>query len=352
MDHPALACSGLNKSFGAETTAVFDFNLKVAEGEIMALLGPSGCGKTTTLRMIAGFLRPDRGSIQLGGRRAVGKGIFLPPEKRGLGMVFQEHALFPHLTVLENVAYGLKRKEKDKAGFFLRLIGMEKLKKRYPYEISGGERQRVAVARALAPGPVMVLLDEPFSNLDAERRLKIREEVRAILKTTGSSALFVTHDQEEAMYMCDRLAVMKDGHLAQVGRPEDVFHTPATRFVAEFMGNTDFLPGQVVKGGIMTEIGLHERPTPLPAGTDVELALRFDDVSFEPDAGGESLVLARHFKGAYNIYRLRLPSGRLLHAMQPHTQIIRPGTPVGVVLDPGHSLACFHKDYSVPVALD
>jgi iron(III) transport system ATP-binding protein len=346
-DARALMTSHLTKSFGADIPAVHDLDLNVADGEILALLGPSGCGKTTTLRMIAGFVRPDQGEIMLRGKYVVGKGIFAPPEKRGLGMVFQEHALFPHLTVVENVAYGLERKEKDRAEFYLRLIGMERFKDRFPHEISGGERQRVAVARALAPSPVMVLLDEPFSNLDAERRLQIREEVRAILKSTGSSALFVTHDQEEAMFMGDRLAVMKDGRLSQVGRPEQVFHSPSTRFVAEFLGNTDFLPGEVVRNGVMTEIGLHVREVDLPLGTPVELALRFDDVTFRPDSEGDSMVLARHFKGAYNIYRLRLPSGRLLHAMQPHVQILRPGTPVQVTIEPGHPLACFYNGLAV-----
>ena len=343
MTSPAVACTGLTKTFDGITPAVHDLTLTVNKGEILALLGPSGCGKTTTLRMIAGFERPNAGAIQIEGRLVANGQKFVPPEKRGISLVFQEHALFPHLTVFENVLFGLKKDEESRkqVGFYLRLVGLENLANRYPHELSGAERQREAHARAMAPQPILILFDEPFSNLDADRRARIREEVRAILKTSGSTAIFVTHDQEEALFMGDRLALLNAGRLEQIGTPEEIFHQPATRFVAEFMGNTDFLAGEVVEGGIQTEIGVLAQPTTLPAGTSVELAIRFDDVRFEPAAGEKSIVLARYFKGAYNIYRLRLPSGRLLHAMQPHTRMIRPGTPVRVFLEPDHPLACF-----------
>jgi iron(III) transport system ATP-binding protein len=349
MTPPAVACTNLTKSFDGATPAVHDLSLTVQKGEILALLGPSGCGKTTTLRMIAGFERPNGGSIQIEGHPVVNGQKFVPPEKRGVSLVFQEHALFPHLTVFENVLFGLKKdaESRRQVGFYLRLVGLENLAKRYPHELSGGERQRVALARAMAPQPVLILFDEPFSNLDADRRARIREEVRAILKTSGSTAIFVTHDQEEAMFMGDRLAVLNTGRLEQIGTPEEIFHAPATRFVAEFMGNTDFLMGEVTEGGIKTEIGVFAQSISLPTGTPVEIAIRFDDVKFEPAAGEKSIVLARYFKGAYNIYRLRLPSGRLLHAMQPHTRLIRPGTPVRVHLDPEHPLACFYEGQAV-----
>ncbi len=343
MSDFAVECTHLTKSYDPLAPAILDLSLQVKKGEILALLGPSGCGKTTTLRLIAGFLRPDAGLIHLNGELVSGDGKFTPPEKRGVSMVFQEHALFPHLNVLQNVAFGLKKEAHEQAHFYLRLLGLSKLANRFPHEISGGERQRVAVARAVAPKPVLVLLDEPFSNLDADRRSQLREEVRAILKSTGSSALFVTHDQEEAMFIGDRIAILSQGRLEQIGTPDAIFHQPETRFTAEFMGNTDFLPGTVTPKGIETEIGLLEQTVPYPNGTQVEVAFRFDDVSFETDPAGKSMVLARHFKGAYNIYRLRLPSGRLLHAMQPHTKLIRPGTPVRVFADPGHALACFER---------
>lgn len=349
MKSVTVAISHLSKSYNGSAPAVYDLNLTVQKGEILALLGPSGCGKTTTLRMIAGFERPNAGTIQVEGRLVSNGQMFVPPEKRGISLVFQDHALFPHLTAFENVWFGLKKDEESRkqVAFYLRLVGLEHLADRYPHELSGGERQRVALARAMAPQPVLILFDEPFSNLDADRRARIREEVRAILKASGSTAVFVTHDQEEALFMGDRLAVLKEGRLEQIGTPEEIFHNPATRFVAEFMGNTDFLPGEVTEGGILTEIGIFAQATTLPTGTPVEIALRFDDVRFEPKAGEKSIVLARYFKGAYNIYRLRLPSGRLIHAMQPHTRLIRPGTPVRVSLEPDHALACFYEGRAV-----
>jgi iron(III) transport system ATP-binding protein len=229
----------------------------------------------------------------------------------------------------------------------LKLVGLEEAANRYPHELSGGQRQRVALARALAPRPILVLLDEPFSNLDADRRLRMREEVRVILKGINATAIFVTHDQEEALYMGDRLAVMHQGEIVQVGTPEEIFHQPTTRFVSEFMGKTDFLPGEVVKEGIETEIGLIPQLVDLPIGAKLEVAMRADDIAFEPDPGSKSLVLARHFQGAMNLYRLRLPSGRLLHAHQPHTHIIPPRTTVRIWADPGHPLACFQNGIAV-----
>ncbi|NJN44986.1 MAG: ABC transporter ATP-binding protein, partial [Anaerolineae bacterium] len=294
MTQIAVECKNLSKTFNGTTSAVYDLNLTVKKGEILALLGPSGCGKTTTLRMIAGFEQPSHGTIDISGTIVSNEKKFVPPEKRGVSIVFQEHALFPHLSVFENVLFGLKKNEESRrqVTFYLRLVGLEKLAARYPHELSGGERQRVALARAMAPQPVLILFDEPFSNLDADRRARIREEVRAILKTSGSTAIFVTHDQEEALFMGDRLAVLNNGVLEQVGTPEDIYQAPTTRFVAEFMGNTDFLPGEVLENGIMTEIGLIEQPAKLPFTTLVDIAVRFDDVDFIPQRGEKSIVLA------------------------------------------------------------
>jgi iron(III) transport system ATP-binding protein len=266
-------------------------------------------------------------------------------------MVFQDYALFPHLTVFDNVAFGLQRRPEKRVesevNSMLSLVGLDKFAGRYPHELSGGQRQRVALARAMAPRPMVILLDEPFSNLDADRRLRMREEVRVILRGFNTSAIFVTHDQEEALYMGDRVGVIRRGGIEQIGAPEEVYQQPATRFVAEFMGNTDFLPGEVVEGGIQTEIGLIPQKVDLPEGAKVELAVRADDVAFEPTAGAESLILARHYKGAYNIYRLRLPSGQLLHAMHTHVESLKPGTPVRVWINAGHPLACFHEGRAI-----
>jgi iron(III) transport system ATP-binding protein len=350
-----LEVQNLTKQFTSEgLPAVQDVSFSLSRGEILALVGPSGCGKTTTLRLIAGLEQPEAGQVILDGKVVTKDQYLVPPEKRNIGMVFQDHATFPHLTVFENVAFGLNGQPREavrrETASMLKLVGLEGLAGRYPHELSGGERQRVALARALAPRPIVILLDEPFSNLDADLRAQIREEVRAILKGIGATAVFVTHDQEEALFIGDRLAVFNQGRLEQIGTPEAIFHTPATRFVAEFMGHTDFLPGEVTGQGILTEIGLLVQETGLPPGEKVELAFRADDVAFRPREGAGSLVLARHFKGALNIYRLRLPSGQLVHALQPHTRIYPPGTRVEVVADPGHQLACFYQGRAVPQA--
>jgi iron(III) transport system ATP-binding protein len=344
MEPTTVECVGLTKRFG-RTPALQGFDLAVCQGEVLALLGPSGCGKTTAMRLIAGFELPDEGCVLIGGKVVAEPGRGLPPEARQVGMVFQNYALFPHLTVAENVGYGLRRgrpgERAERVESVLRLVGLSGLEKRLPHELSGGQQQRVALARALAPQPGVLLLDEPFSNLDASRRLQVREEVRAILKMSRTPAIFVTHDQEEALFMGDRVAVVRGGRVEQIGRPQDVFQQPVNRFIAEFMGATDFLGGTAVSGGVQTEIGLLAQPLNLPPGTPVEVAFRADDVSFAPDPHGTAHVLACQFKGAQNLYRVRLPSGQLIHSLQAHTLALPPGTPVRVAADPGHRLACF-----------
>jgi iron(III) transport system ATP-binding protein len=330
---------------------VSDVSFALGRGEIIALLGPSGCGKTTTLRLIAGFERPDEGSVVLNDRVMADRTTFVPPEQRGVSMVFQDHALFPHLTAKQNVLFGLHRQPRamalEKAMGMLRLVGLEHLAERYPHELSGGERQRIALARALAPNPVLLLLDEPFSSLDADMRVEVREQVRGILKASRATAVFVTHDQEEALYMGDRIAVFQKGRIQQIDTPERVFHSPHNRFVAEFIGSTDFIAGEVVEHGIQTELGLLPQHPNLPLGAKVEIAVRFDDLKFKHAAGSRSLVLEQQFRGAYNIYRLRLPSGTLVHAMQPHTAYFKPGTPVRVSFMLDHPLAIFHNGMAV-----
>lgn len=348
----ALELHHLSKSFTSVLpAAVSDVSFALERGEIMALLGPSGCGKTTTLRLIAGFERPDEGTVILNDLVMVDRTTFVPPEKRGISMVFQDHALFPHLTARQNVLFGLNKHPKptaqEKAMGMLRMVGLEHLAERYPHELSGGERQRIALARALAPNPVLLLLDEPFSSLDADMRVEVREQVRGILKAARATAVFVTHDQEEALYMGDRIAVFNKGRIEQIDTPQRVFHTPNSRFVADFIGSTDFIQGEVVEGGIQTEIGLLPQHPNLPPGTKVEIAVRFDDIKFEQRAGSKSLVLEQQFRGAYNIYRLRLPSGNLVHAMQPHIALFRPGTPVHVSFVLDHPLAVFHNGMAV-----
>jgi iron(III) transport system ATP-binding protein len=350
MKEISLSCLSLTKKY-ADTTALADLSLDVCEGEILALVGPSGCGKTTLLRMIAGFETPSQGEIRLAGEVVSRPGESIPPERRGVGMVFQDYALFPHLTVLDNVAFGLRSgsnaERQARAEEMLALTGLTGYDNRYPHELSGGERQRVALARALAPRPRVVLLDEPFSNLDAERRRQVRGEVRAILKQLGATAVFVTHDQEEALYIGDRLAVLNQGRVEQLDCPEVVFHHPATRFVAEFMGETDFLGGEVVEAGIETEIGFLSQPVGLPLGVQVEVAVRADDINFRLDPRGAGVIEDRYFLGALNRYRVRLPSGQVLHSYQPHTDLHRIGAQVTVFPDANHALALFYQGKAV-----
>jgi iron(III) transport system ATP-binding protein len=343
-----LEVRNLVKHFhGTQQSAVNNISFELSSGEILALLGPSGCGKTTTLRMIAGLERPDSGLVRLNDRLVVSDSVFVPPEKRGVGMVFQDHALFPHLTVSENIAFGLRGQSaiqiKKTVGEMLHLVGLLPLAKRYPHALSGGERQRVALARALAPHPVLVLMDEPFSSLDADLRMEMREHVRRILKSMQATVVFVTHDQDEALYMGDRLAVLQRGHLEQIGTPEEIFHESNTHFVAEFMGDSDFLRGKVTKEGIQTEIGLLEQQVDLPTSTSVEIALRADDVAFQKDGSGNSVIVERFFRGAFNLYRLRLDSGQILHSFTDHTQILPVGTRVRTFISAEHPLTIFSE---------
>ncbi len=242
---PALSLRGITKRFG-DVTAVDHLDLDVPEGSLTALLGPSGCGKTTALRLIAGLETPDAGSIRVAGDEVAGPTTFRAPHRRRVGLVFQDYALFPHLDVATNVGYGLRRLSADEAARrvdeALDLVGLTHQRGRRPDQLSGGQQQRVALARALAPRPDVLLLDEPFSNLDAALRVLVREEVRAILRATGTTGVFVTHDQTEALSLADRVAVMRDGRLHQVASPHELYARPATRFVAEFVGDALAIP--------------------------------------------------------------------------------------------------------------
>ena len=328
---------------GAAAPAVEDLTLAVRRGETLALVGPSGCGKTTTLRLVAGFEAPDGGAIEIGGHTVAraGESTLVPPEARGVGIVFQDYALFPHLTVADNVAFGLARLPAREARTLdvLSLVGLADFGARYPHELSGGQQQRVALARALAPAPALLLLDEPFSNVDAELRAELREQLRGVLKATGTTALFVTHDHEEAFTLADRVGVLQAGRLAQVDTPEVVYHRPATPFVAEFVGDADFLAGTVEVGGIVTELGTFPNDDGLPAGTHVRLMIRPDDVAFSPATDGDAVVVRRDFRGPVNVYCLALASGQRVHSSQPSTTIIAPGTRVRATADLLHVVA-------------
>jgi iron(III) transport system ATP-binding protein len=334
-----LLVENVDKRYGADfPPAISHLSFSLEEGEILALLGPSGSGKTTALRLIAGFEQPDAGTITLNGVAVAGNGSWLAPEERKVGMVFQDYALFPHLTLLGNVVFGLSggRKEKErKALEVLARVGMDRLAARYPHELSGGQQQRVALARALAPEPWLILLDEPFSNLDADMRAEMRREVEKILRESGKSAVVVTHDQEEAFVIADRVGVLNNGSLEQLAAPEILYHTPATRFVADFVGEADFLPGEV-QDGIVTEIGILPNRSGLPRGTGVEIMIRPDDVEFEPSEEANGVVAGRKFRGSETRYAVRLPSGLRLRSSQPSTSVVATGTKVKVSVKLDH----------------
>ncbi len=327
-----LVLDGVSKRFGADRPPAVDgLSLRVEQGEILALLGPSGCGKTTTLRLIAGLESPDAGRIILRGRVVAGPGVEVPPEERGVGIVFQDYALFPHLTVAGNVGFGLPRgARRARVDEVLDLVGLGGLGDRYPHELSGGQQQRVALARALAPAPAVMLLDEPFSNLDADLRAQMRDEVERILRSSGTTAVFVTHDQEEAFTLADRVGVLRAGALEQLAPPAQIYHRPATRFVAAFVGAADFLPGAVTDEGIVTELGTFANAESLAPGARVDVMIRPDDVSFEPDAEGPGTITRRYFRGSETVYCIRLPSGYRVHCSQPSASILPAGTRVRV----------------------
>lgn len=345
MSTIAVRCEQLRKLF-SRTPAVHAVNLDVIDGEILALLGPSGCGKTTTMRLIAGFERPDAGTITIGGRQVAGPHQFVPPEQRRVGMVFQNYALFPHLNVADNITYGLTRGVDRQARMkaVLALVGLPGMERRMPHELSGGQQQRVALARALAPQPQVLLLDEPFSGLDAGLRDQVRGEVARILRESGATVIVVTHNQDEALFLGDRVAIMNAGRIEQVARAEAIYAAPASRFVAEFMGAAFFVAATVQREGLETELGFLPQPVGLPAGTMVETALRPDDLTMNADPTGNARIINTIYRGGSYLYEICLPSGSLVRCEGPHTIYYPPGTAVRIGLTPGHPLAYFQKN--------
>jgi iron(III) transport system ATP-binding protein len=302
----------VTKRFGA-TVAVDDVTLAVRPEEILALLGPSGCGKTTLLRLIAGFEAPDAGTVAIGPDVVAGGGRHVPPERRRVGMVFQDYALFPHLDIRANVAFGLPRGDRERRiEEVLRLVGLSGLDHRLPNELSGGQQQRVALARAMAPGPEVILLDEPFSNLDSRLRAQVRAEVRAILLAARTTAVFVTHDQEEAFSLADRVAVMWQGRILQVGTPQDVYRHPGTREAAEFVGEAEFLPGTREGDSVVCELGRLPGGADAGEGTAVEVMLRPEYLRVVPTGGVPATVVGHEYYGHDQAITARLPSGRLI----------------------------------------
>jgi iron(III) transport system ATP-binding protein len=351
---PALRVRGLEKWYD-DVEVLRGIDLDAARGEFLALLGPSGCGKTTALRVVAGFERPHAGSIEIGGNlvckcnATTAGGHWIPPEGRRVGMVFQDYALFPHLSVARNVAFGLPRNvanREARVDSALATVGLAGLGARTPDQLSGGQQQRVALARALAPEPEVILLDEPFSNLDADLRASVREEVRQILREAGTTAVLVTHDQEEALSIADRVAVMLDGQIVQAGPPEELYHRPATRAIADFIGDVQFVRGEASGRRARTVLG--EIPLHGAFEGPVDVMLRPEMLRLTPgspsegDEGTPATIVSRAFFGHDQLLTLQLDSGEQLKARLGAYGGFRPGDRVTVSVR-GGALAYPHE---------
>lgn len=317
--------------------------LNIAPGMISCLLGPSGCGKTTVLRAIAGFEPLTGGGISLKGELISSPGHTTPPDKRGLGMMFQDYALFPHLSVTDNITFGLRklsrRERRDEAHGLLELVGLESYGERFPHELSGGQQQRVALARALAPRPELLLLDEPFSNLDVELRERLAIDVRDILKARGTAALFVTHDQHEAFVMGERIGIMNQGRIVQWDTPFNLYHEPNDRFVADFIGEGRFLNGNLTEPNrVTTPLGTisGNRAYNWPRGCRVEILLRPDDVHLNEHHELKCRISERAFRGAETLYTVKLPDGGELLSLMPSRYDFAIGLEIGVDIDADH----------------
>ncbi len=339
----SVCLRGVAKAFDG-TEAVREVSLDITRGELFTVLGPSGCGKTTLLRLVAGFERPSAGEVRVGDRLVAGDGTWVPAERRRIGMVFQEYALFPHLTVERNVAFGLSRRERRSGGeaaprarTALELVGLQHKAGRLPHELSGGERQRVALARALAPQPELVLLDEPFSGLDATLRADLRREVELILREAEATAVLVTHDQEEALSLADRLAVMRAGRIVQTGAPEEVYARPADRWAAGFLGEVNVVSG-VPRGGRAVETWLGSfdarggaaRADAAESMATVHLAVRPEQLDLRVDRLGNAEVIEREFRGHDVLYRLRHEVGGPVLVQLPSLELFEVGERVSV----------------------
>jgi iron(III) transport system ATP-binding protein len=324
----SICAHGVSKSFGT-TRAVDDADLCVERGELVALLGPSGCGKTTLLRLLAGFERPDAGEVRLLDRTVADGSTWVPPERRRVGMVFQDYALFPHLTVAENVGFGVPRRERARrVPELLGIVGLGALGHRFPHELSGGQQQRVALARALAPSPEIVLLDEPWSNIDPLLRGTMRDELAAILRGIGVTVVLVTHDREEAFSLADRIALMRDGTIVQEGSPEELYLAPADRWTAEFVGAGNFLRGRVDGGLVDTLLGRF----PLVNGAaapDVDVLIRPELLELAVDPNGPGQVVGREFRGHDVFYKVLL-DGAVLVSQRPSNEVVPLGARVAV----------------------
>ena len=341
---PLLAISGLRHAYGSNEV-IKGLSLTLNKGTIGCLLGASGCGKTTVLRCIAGFDPVQAGEISLNGQIVSRRGELLPTETRHVGMVFQDYALFPHLTVAENIAFGVRNGDRAararRVDEVLEIVRLGGLRDKYPDELSGGQQQRIALARALAPRPDLLLLDEPFSNLDVEFRTQLSVEVREILKQQNTTAILVTHDQNEAFNLADEIGIMRDGVIEQWDTPYRLYHEPVNRYVADFVGQGVFLPGTVLpEARIRLELGVFQANTSdWLQGTEVDVLLRPDDILHDDASPLQAQVLHKAFRGAQFLYTLQLPAGGRVLSLVPSHHNHAIGEKIGIRLEIDHLVA-------------
>ena len=348
----ALDVADLRIAFDGGRPVLDGLSFGLSAGEVGCLLGSSGCGKTTALRAVAGFAIPTSGTVTLAGERVSGPGVFVPPERRGVGIVFQDYALFPHLDVAGNVGFGLRtrgRERDERVAAMLALVGLGELGGRFPHELSGGQQQRVALARALAPAPRLLLLDEPFSNLDPDMRERLAMDLRTLIKAQGTTTLLVTHDQHEAFALADRVGVMQAGRIAQWDTPYRLYHTPRTRPVADFVGLGAFLPGRLLHRDGLASVSIELGILPIGSRTDQAIAaahalpagdllvlLRPDDVVHDDASPVQARIVRKAFRGAQFLYTLALPSGRELLALVPSHHDHALGESIGIRFGADH----------------
>lgn len=345
--NPFLSVSNLSAGYDRNSMVVDNVTFDLEEGELGCLLGPSGCGKTTILRAISGFQDLDLGTISLAGKEISRPNNITAPEQRNVGMVFQDHALFPHLTITQNVGFGLSKLTKEvrneRVMSLLELVGMQDYKSKYPHELSGGQSQRVALARAIAPQPKLLLMDEPFSNLDSELRETLGYEVRALLKELGTTAIMVTHDQHDAFAFGDKIGVMSKGNLVQWGSSFNLYHAPNSRFVANFIGDGVFVNGKIIGDNtIITNFGeiRGEIINVDNSGEGVEVLIRPDDVKYDPESSIQGEVVRKAFKGAQTLYTIMTSNGDALISLLPSHDDYEIGDLIGVSIKADH-LVCF-----------
>ena len=337
-------------NYQPEHPAVQNISITAQEGDIICLLGPSGCGKTTTLRAIAGFEKVTDGEIYLDGQLVSSSKTHVSTERRRVGMVFQDYALFPHLCVKDNVAFGLqslpRAARQERTNIMLELVGLTDFEQRFPHELSGGQQQRVALARALAPNPVILLMDEPFSNLDPDMTIKMRSELYRLLKQTNTTAVLVTHDHQEAFAMADRVAVLQDGILVQYDTPETIYHLPTCQFVAEFVGKADFIPGVVQNGHVETEIGAFPNPKHYHGHSKVFVMVRPDDIKMTQTPTGIARIVSRQFRGSQHLYAIQLATGHIVHSVEPSDHSYEVDTKVSLEVIATHTVLFEHPTES------